>query len=958
MFFFLLLAATSLSSKNYEIIENCCNLKILTPSLKNQETAKIKLNNGLIVYIVSDPEIKESAAAMALNVGSWNDPEEYPGMAHFMEHMLFQGTTLYPARNDFFRYVSDLGGLFNAFTGPDKTVYMFSVNNDSFIDGLKRFSQFFISPLFDPSAIGSELIAVDQEHAKNIENDMRRLSQVWKETSNIKHPHHQFATGNSSTLSKIPRESLIKWHSEYYRAGEMKLVIYSPNSIDSLITTISDLFQAIPSGDTKRELVLPELSSSLQKGQLIYIKPIKDIQEILLQWELPKELVDDDSKSTELVAYAINVADKSSLLNELKKENLVDDLLASASKIGKHSIFLDITLTLTDEGIANRAKVIQKCFEKIENLKENSIPPFLFNDLNTMSRINYEYQTRNDAFSYVNNTAVAILEEDISSYPQKTLQATSYNVKKIKKVLNCLTPDTCQAFILAPPGKTGVIPNKKEEWIGVEYSIEPLPFALSKALSNIKPNPNLENPRPNPFIPSNLSILSDEFLLKEENFSPLKIFNSEYGIGYFISQNFNSPEINWIFKIKTPVFDLSYRSFVLLDLFSKSLIDNLTDIISQARIAGLYANIKIGEDALIFQIKGYSEKAPLLLDKTLKKMKSLNLSKDQFDTYVKLFEQDYGNSKFNLPVQQASEELSSVLNKNLPSNEERLKILRTITFEEQKEFQSSVFEKTFFECIFTGNQSIKSCETIWQNIQSTLSPSPYEKIEDNVKILSLHEGPFLIEKKTDAMGCGIILAIDENPFSFKNMAAQDILAQSIKEPFFSEMRSKQKIAYFTNASNLEKRKHLFQLFAVQSGNISAHELLYRFEIFINSYIDNIEQNIDRERFNKIKENIIIQLKIPPKNIDELAIKYTNLAYLYKDFDFEEKRIKATSEISYEDFLGLARQFLNRNNKKRLAILVEGKLNENSNIAYKTISSKEVVNSFEYTPALFLEDSMQ
>ena len=84
------------------------------------------------------------------------------------------------------------------------------------------------------------------------------------------------------------------------------------------------------------------------------------------------------------------------------------------------------------------------------------------------------------------------------------------------------------------------------------------------------------------------------------------------------------------------------------------------------------------------------------MDKTLKKMKSLNLSKDQFDTYVKLFEQDYGNSKFNLPVQQASEELSSVLNKNLPSNEERLKILRTITFEEQKEFQSSVFEKTFF----------------------------------------------------------------------------------------------------------------------------------------------------------------------------------------------------------------------------------------------------------------------
>jgi Secreted/periplasmic Zn-dependent peptidases, insulinase-like len=81
---------------------------------------------------------------------------------------------------------------------------------------------------------------------------MRRLSQVWKETSNIDHPHHQFATGNSATLSKIPRENLIKWHSDYYRANEMRLVIYSPNSIDTSIKLMSELFQAIPSGETKK----------------------------------------------------------------------------------------------------------------------------------------------------------------------------------------------------------------------------------------------------------------------------------------------------------------------------------------------------------------------------------------------------------------------------------------------------------------------------------------------------------------------------------------------------------------------------------------------------------------------------------------------------------------------------------------------------------------------------------
>ena len=957
LFFFLVIVSTSIFSKNYEIIENCCKLKILSPSLKNRETAKIKLNNGLIVYIISDPEIKESAAAMAVNAGSWNNPEEYPGMAHFTEHMLFQGTSLYPDRNDFIRFISDRKGNYNAFTTLDKTVYMFSINNDSFIDGLKRFSQFFISPLFDPSAIGSELYAVDQEHAKNIENDMRRMFQVWKETCNPKHPHHQFDTGNSATLSKIPRESLIKWYTENYHANAMRLIIYSTNSIEASIAMVSDLFQSVPKIEVKKEsVVLPELSSSLQKGQFIYIKPVKDIQQIILQWELPKELAYDTTKSAQIVARAINASYPASLLNELKKENFVDELEAYVENLEKHTAFFTIVITLTDEGLSNRNKVIQKIFENLENHKEHKIPSCIFNELNTMTKINYEYQARTDAFDYVTTIASHIFEEDISTFPQKTLLSTDYNQTKIQQVLNCLTPETCQTFIIASPNKTGIEPNKKEKWAGVEYSIEPFPSTLLKILSSSTPNPNFESPKQNPFIPENLSI-TEEFSHNDAA-SPIQIFKNEYGIGYFIPQNFQTPKINWIFKIKTPAFDSSFRSYVLFDLFYRSLFDNLYDLRLQAKIAGIDSTIQIDEDAIIFQICGYSEKANLVLEKLLKKMKSSDLTKDQFDTYVKLYEQDWNNSKYNLPINQASEELSSILNKNIPTNEEKLKILNTLTFEEQKKFQSSVFDKTYIECIFTGNQSVKECETIWENVQAAISATPFETIGNNVRIVSLHEGPFMIEKKSNVLGSGIILAIDQNPFSFKKLAAQNILSQSIKEPFFSEMRSKQKTAYIAKSWNIEKRKHLFQLFAVQSGTISPHELLYRFEIFLDSFLADINKNINEERFNNIKENLISQWKIPPQNLDEMAVKYYRLAFYYKDFDFEKKRLQALSALSYEDFIELSKQFLSRNNKKRLSIMVEGNINESNNVNYKAISSKEVVNSFEYTPEFSLEEDIQ
>ena len=98
MRFFLLLICffSTLFSSDYQIIEDSFDLKIKTPILQNRKIMKIKLSNELEALLISDPSIDESAASLAVNYGSWDDPKEYPGMAHFTEHMLFQGTKAYP----------------------------------------------------------------------------------------------------------------------------------------------------------------------------------------------------------------------------------------------------------------------------------------------------------------------------------------------------------------------------------------------------------------------------------------------------------------------------------------------------------------------------------------------------------------------------------------------------------------------------------------------------------------------------------------------------------------------------------------------------------------------------------------------------------------------------------------------------------------------------------------------
>lgn len=89
-----------------------------------------------------------------------SDPEHLPGLAHFCEHMLFLGTEKYPHENGYTTYLSQSGGSSNAATYPLMTKYHFHVAPDKLDGALDRFAQFFIAPLFTPSATEREINAV------------------------------------------------------------------------------------------------------------------------------------------------------------------------------------------------------------------------------------------------------------------------------------------------------------------------------------------------------------------------------------------------------------------------------------------------------------------------------------------------------------------------------------------------------------------------------------------------------------------------------------------------------------------------------------------------------------------------------------------------------------------------------------------------------------------------------
>jgi hypothetical protein len=166
------------------------------------------LDSGLKVLLVSDPKFDKSGAALVMPIGQIDDPADREGMAHFLEHMLFLGTAKYPEANAYGNFMQSNGGYHNAYTASDHTNYQFEVRHEALAEGLDRFAQFFIAPLFTPEFTGREINAVHNEAMRHVQNDGRRLFSVCRELYAPGSGESKFSTGNKDTLAgATPRRS-------------------------------------------------------------------------------------------------------------------------------------------------------------------------------------------------------------------------------------------------------------------------------------------------------------------------------------------------------------------------------------------------------------------------------------------------------------------------------------------------------------------------------------------------------------------------------------------------------------------------------------------------------------------------------------------------------------------------------------------------------------------------------
>ncbi len=217
------------------------------------------LPSGLEVLLVSTTKLVQSkgqplkdakaAAAMCVQVGSFADPAEAEGLAHFLEHMVFMGSAKYPSENQYDQYINSHSGECNAFTEGEYTVYQFDIASEFLHRALDMFANCFISPLFKKNATDRELKAIDSEFNLASTNDDVRIQQLFSHFVQPGHVLNKFSWGNLRSLQIVPKQKgvdmdtiLRSFHRTHYGPQNMKLVVVAPQSLDEIGALVGDCF--------------------------------------------------------------------------------------------------------------------------------------------------------------------------------------------------------------------------------------------------------------------------------------------------------------------------------------------------------------------------------------------------------------------------------------------------------------------------------------------------------------------------------------------------------------------------------------------------------------------------------------------------------------------------------------------------------------------------------------------
>ena len=231
------------------------------------------LDNGLTYYLRSNDSPGGSLALrLVVNAGSLNEAVVGGGHAHYLEHMLFNGTEKYPG-NEITDALQNIGIEFgpdiNAYTSYDETVYQLDLVIDeeeqSVATAFDVLSQWAHAATIDPQDVEEEQGIVRDEYRLRVETGSGAVFQAFDRLYNQGTPYvGRSPIGTVENIEATTAEDLRDFYETWYVPSNMAVVAVGDLPLDTLEDMVEEYFCDIPAGEApscSRQLVCPESGS-------------------------------------------------------------------------------------------------------------------------------------------------------------------------------------------------------------------------------------------------------------------------------------------------------------------------------------------------------------------------------------------------------------------------------------------------------------------------------------------------------------------------------------------------------------------------------------------------------------------------------------------------------------------------------------------------------------------------
>ncbi len=226
-----------------------------------------------------------------INISSWvktgsiNENKDNNGVSHFVEHLLFKGTTKYPA-GVFDKTMEQLGGIINAATSKDYTLFYINIPKEHFKIALTMHADMMVDALFPKNEIGQEFdpdgiapkdkrerYVVIEEIKMGQDNNWRKVYNNLNSSMYTSHPYKRDVIGTKEIIANISQEEIVRYYKTFYIPSNITTIVVGDFDKEKMLDLIIENFKFKDNSNIKKcqtDEKIPEIKIKNPKTTLDY----------------------------------------------------------------------------------------------------------------------------------------------------------------------------------------------------------------------------------------------------------------------------------------------------------------------------------------------------------------------------------------------------------------------------------------------------------------------------------------------------------------------------------------------------------------------------------------------------------------------------------------------------------------------------------------------------------------